>query len=346
METNADVKAAVHSIRLPTEPGEVNLCVFVDDGRRAFTAIERDPVRLWDIESARCRRVFGAESVHAWAVKPSADEASVIIGGRDGTVRIVDRETGRILYALEGHGALIRCADASPDMTRVISGSAMRDHLVRVWDVQSARCIHAWEGHRDGIYSVAFDAEQRRALSGSRDTTVRVWDLTSGRCLAVLEGHTYHVHAVAWAADGRRPHESARDIRLWAVETGRCLRVFEGHTETIRSVIWSADNRHALSAAHDRTVRIWDVERGECVQVFEGHGAGAINAVWTDGGREVVSCDWTGEIRRWQVAPSLAVDIPAPKHPNRDKEPRSGEEAETHEPDGERFGDPSIDAGS
>jgi WD40 repeat protein len=50
-----------------------------------------------------------------------------------------------------------------------------------------------FEGHTDGVYDVALDATQHRALSGSRDGTVRLWDTETGRCLRVLEGHTYHV---------------------------------------------------------------------------------------------------------------------------------------------------------
>ena len=52
--------------------------------------------------------------------------------------------------------------------------------------------------------SVAWSADQRRALSGSADKTVRLWDVETGRCLRVLEGHTDGVLSVAWSADQRR----------------------------------------------------------------------------------------------------------------------------------------------
>ena len=46
------------------------------------------------------------------------------------------------------------------------------------------------EGHTSLVLSVAWSADQRRALSGSDDKTVRLWDVETGRCLRVLEGHT------------------------------------------------------------------------------------------------------------------------------------------------------------
>ena len=81
------------------------------------------------------------------------------------------------------------------------------------------------------VRSVAWSADERRALSGSSDNTVRLWDVETGRCLRVLEGHSSGVVSVAWSADGRRALSGSNDntVRLWDVETGRCLRVLEGH---------------------------------------------------------------------------------------------------------------------
>ena len=76
---------------------------------------------------------------------------------------------------------------------------------------------------RTAVWSVAWSADQRRALSGADDKTVRLWDVETGRCLRVLEGHT------RWRLERgverrwppcplRRP--SDKTVRLWDVETG------------------------------------------------------------------------------------------------------------------------------
>jgi len=305
-QDNDRTAAALEPVQLQITTDEVNACIFLRDGKRVITAAQGDPVRMWDAFTGECLRAFDANSVQAWAVKALDDGRFVLIGCRDGAVRIVHTATGEIMQVLTGHRAFVRCVDVSPDLERAISGSGIRDHDLRLWDMKSERCIQLLEGHRDGVYAVAFDGRQQRALSGSRDTTVRVWDLASGQCLCVLEGHTYHVQSVAWATDGRRALSCSRDIRLWDVEAARCLRVFEGHTETIRSVAWSPDQRRALSASHDDTVRVWDVERGECLKVLVGHSVGVINAVWSANGRLAFSCDWSGEVRRWNVSAAAA----------------------------------------
>ena len=54
----------------------------------------------------------------------------------------------------------------SPDGKRALSGG--NDKTVRLWDVETGRCLRVLEGHTDtSILSVAWSADQRRALSGS-----------------------------------------------------------------------------------------------------------------------------------------------------------------------------------
>ena len=98
--------------------------------------------------------------------------------------------------------------------------------------------------------SVAWSADQRRALSGSDDKTVRLWDVETGRCLRVLEGHTDWCRSVAWSADRRRALSGSADqtVRLWDVRD----RALPAHTRRPHkalsmSVAWSADQRRAFS---------------------------------------------------------------------------------------------------
>ena len=287
----------VMATQLEITTAEINLCTFMRDGLRAVTSAEGNSVRVWDVETGRSLRAFDEGGVNVWGIAATTDGRLVLIGGRDGTARLMDAETGELLHNLAGHHSLIRCLDLSPDARLALSGE-MRDPSIRLWDIEAERCLQVFEGHTDGIYDVALDSAQQRALSGSRDTTVRLWDLKSGRCLRVLAGHTYHVQCVVWSNDGRRALSCSQDIRLWDLETGECLRIFRGHTETIRSVAWSADQRRALSASHDGTVRVWDIESGTCERVLEGHPVGVLKAVWSSNGQWIYSCDWKGGIRK------------------------------------------------
>jgi WD40 repeat protein len=300
-ELTATPQSAVFTSDLAIKTDELYTCAFTRDGRRAITGAQRNPVRVWDVETGRCVMSFDDHSIGSWAVSWSHDERHILFGARDGTVQMCDVESGLRLHVLKGHYDFIRCIDLSSDGCHVLSASGSRDTTVRLWDVNSERSLWIMEGHSDGIYDVAFDPTQRRALSGSRDGTVRLWDLKNGRCVQVFKGHTYHVHSVLWSADRRRVLSSSRDIRVWDVETGRCVRVFyQEHNNLIRKLAWSADQRRALSASHDGTVRVWDVDSGQCLRVLEGHPVGVVTVAWCSNGR-AYSCDWNGGIRGWDL---------------------------------------------
>lgn len=294
--------APVFSIDLDIKTEEVNRCEFTKDGKRVVIGAQGNPVSIWTVETGRRVIAFEDRSVASWAVAWSKDERYIFFGTRDGLVEMREVDSGQCLHTYTGHHGLMRCLDSTSDNSLLLSGSGTRDSTVRLWDVQSERCLRIMEGHSDGVYDVAFEPTQRRALSGSRDTTVRMWDLESGKCLQVFKGHSYHVHCVLWSTDQRRVLSCSQDIRLWDVETGRCIRVFNYEpTITIRRLAWSADERRALSAAHDGTVRLWDVDSGRCVRVFEGHPVGVVSVAWSADEQRAYSCDWNGSIRTWDV---------------------------------------------
>ncbi|MFL6207732.1 MAG: TIR domain-containing protein [Pyrinomonadaceae bacterium] len=275
-------------------------CAFSLDGKHILTGGADKIIRLWDVETGRCLRVFEGHMERIDSVAWSADQRYALSGSDD--VRLWDVEMGRCLRVFEGHTGAIMIVAWSADQRRALSGSF--DNSVRLWDVETGRCLRMFEGHASRVYAVAWSADQRSILSGSSDNSVRLWDVETGRCLHMFEGHTSWVINVAWSPNQNRALSGSVDktMRLWDVETGRCLRVFEGHTENVKSVAWSADHRHALTSSPDKTVRLWDVETGRCLRVFEGHTSGVINVAWSVDQRRAFSGDHSGGIRVWDLS--------------------------------------------
>ena len=52
----------------------------------------------------------------------------------------------------------------SPDGRRALT--AGQDSTVRLWDLETGRCLRVLEGHTGYVMSVAWNADQRRAISG------------------------------------------------------------------------------------------------------------------------------------------------------------------------------------
>ena len=285
---------------------------FSPDGTRVLAGSDENLIRLWDMASGNCLKVFKGHEMGVVELLWSADQRRALSSSDDQTIRLWDFEAESCLRVLKGHRGFVPGLAWSSDGRYALSGS--HDHTVRLWEVESGRCLHVLEGHTDFVWAVSFGPDARRGLSGSGDKTLRLWDLATGRCDRVLEGHTDSVHAFAWSRDNRRVFSGGYDrtLRLWDVETGRCLRVFNGHTGPVWCMAWSADEQLALSGSSDGSVRLWDVDTGQCLSVLEGHGDWVWQVTWSADQRLVFSADNHAGVRVWDLS-KFITEARAPK---------------------------------
>jgi WD40 repeat protein len=62
------------------------------------------------------------------------------------------------------------------------------DGTLRLWELSSGETKKQFIGHERDVLSVAFSADNRQIVSGSRDKTLRVWN-TLVRGIASLSGY-------------------------------------------------------------------------------------------------------------------------------------------------------------
>ena len=74
-----------------------------------------------------------------------------------------------------------------------------------------------YRGHVGPVYQVAWSADSRLVLSGSKDSTLKVWSVKTGKLMEDLPGHADEVYAVDWAPNGTFGASGGKDkvLKLW-----------------------------------------------------------------------------------------------------------------------------------
>jgi WD40 repeat protein/nucleoside phosphorylase len=272
------------------------------DGRTALSAAGDNTLRLWDIASGECLRVFEGHAGWVTSAAFAPDGRSALSAADDKTLRLWDIASGECLQVFQGHTKPVTSAAFAPDGRSALSASM--DDTLRLWDTASGTCLRVFQGHSSTVSSAAFAPDGRSALSAADDSTLRLWDIASGECLRVFEGHAGWVTSAAFAPDGRSALSAADDntLRLWDIASGECLRVFQGHCSFVTSAAFAPDGRSALSASMDDTLRLWDIASSECLRVFQGHTGWAKSAAFAPDGRTVLSAAEDRTLLLWDIA--------------------------------------------
>jgi WD40 repeat protein len=164
--------------------------------------------------------------ITATAFLPGA-EYVISAGGMDGTVKLWQVGTGRLVRNFASYPSHVEAAAISPDGNHLITtNDYTREYVLKLWDVHTGRELRTFTGHSSHIRAVAYSPDGHHVISGSWDKTLKLWDVGTGSLVRTLFGHGNYVTAVAFSPDGRHVLSGSADntLKLWNVETGTEVR--------------------------------------------------------------------------------------------------------------------------
>lgn len=200
----------------------------------------------------------------------SPDGRYALSGGRDGTLKLWNLDSGKEIRTYQGHKGRVMSIAYSPNRRHALS--AGEDRTLKLWDIDTGREIRTYKGHSGVVNSIALSSDGQLAVSGSVDKTLKLWDVENGREIRTYRGHTNWVESVAISADGKFLISGSRDssMKLWNLDTGGEIRTYEGHSKAVSSVAISPDGKYLLSCSYDASCKLWDLDSGEVVRTFQG----------------------------------------------------------------------------
>ena len=266
---------------LPRQEGAIRYVAFSPFGKRVISCPSSNSITVWDWTGAELRQ---AEEGHideghidpVTDIAISPDASLIATSSFDQTIKLWERETGRLTRTLQGHESWVQAVTISPDGRFVITASGgidddSKDNTVRIWELGTGTLKSVLEGHTKSVECVAITPDGQFVVSGSEDT-IKIWEFQSGRLIRTLNKR--RVESVAISPDGRRIISGAGDgtIDVWELDTGTLNCTINAYAQfPVCSVAVSPDGLSIVSASWDTEIKLWEVATGRLVRSMDGH---------------------------------------------------------------------------
>ncbi|HOY57320.1 MAG TPA: protein kinase [Verrucomicrobiota bacterium] len=208
-----------------TNAAPVNQARPSPDGGRLVTVHGNANVSLWVLPSGQSITNIVLPS-NAEAVAFSPDSARIAIGTRDGSIRLLDAETGSEQVRRSAHTGTIYGLAFSPDSQLVASASG--DTTVQVRDAHSGDLVCDPIAHETFAMTVDFSPDGQRLLTASFKTAAHLWDLRPGAALPAIIRDREPVRVVAFTPP---------PVELFTVSDQGAVRAWDPATGTLRRTI-------------------------------------------------------------------------------------------------------------
>jgi hypothetical protein len=151
------------------------------DGR--IVALGMNWIQIWDVANGRQLGQLEADTMHIYSLALAADGRRLAAScymhkTRGSDLALWETASGKpVMHFKERPGQTVEVVSLALRADLLASGDVFG--TIRLWDVETGKELRQLKGHRGAILSLAFSADGKQLISGSRDTTALIWDVNN-----------------------------------------------------------------------------------------------------------------------------------------------------------------------
>lgn len=201
--------------------------------RTVFSASDDLTVRLWDLDTRECIKIFDGHVGQVQQVLPlpadfewddsildqNEDDDHTDSGSSDnGAARVSQKVDDLKLEICENARQAFGQAfgNGRPLPPRYMLTAGL-DSTVRLWCVATGKCLKTFFGHVEGVWALAGDS--LRVVSGAQDRMVKVWDARTGKCDRTFTGHSSAVTCIGLSDSRMITGSEDHEVRLYSFKS-------------------------------------------------------------------------------------------------------------------------------
>ncbi|MHC4508729.1 MAG: protein kinase domain-containing protein [Planctomycetota bacterium] len=303
--------------RIIVDPdGTVDLPWFADDrdvGRFSWSADKAarpidEITRLWRVDVPDVWQPLLRMAIAA-AISP--DRTKLAFGDRDGTIRVLDLESGQLQYTtIPAWCGPVHSVRLSSDgkVLATYSGSG----TICLWDAHRWQPLGKFEAESiTGSFPSAADiiawgpGDAFIARLNIQRDALEILDSLSGQVLRVLSGHGRGIASISWSRNSTLLVAGTIDGKalVWDVESdsNEPLVTLNAHAGSVNALAWQSQNQSLITAGDDGKIKIWDPRSGTRTRSIEGYPAPITCLAFSPEGNILAAGSDNGIIRLWDA---------------------------------------------
>lgn len=265
------------------------------DGDLIISASRDNALRVWNKNDGKylwCALLGPLLQLSKNSLAKVLIDADTVIVYSDTTIKMWDKNTGKLLNTLIGHTD--RITDVLVDGDRIISASL--DKTVRIWNKHTGQHLHTLS-NASGVIKIIVDGDT--IISALTDTTIIIWNKISGKRLRWLSSYgsnsiAHRSTITAIIVDGDRIIAGFKNgiIQIWDKNTGKMLQFLDTACGSRISTL-RVDGNRIIAGCQNRNLIIWCPKIDENLfTVFRDH-----NTVMSEDNNKIISTTWDDTIK-------------------------------------------------
>ena len=244
--------------------------LFLPSGHSLVSASHDCTIKLWTLPEMSSS-VPEPQATGTFRIVASADGRRALLREGDGSMRVFDVASGRVLWSSPAEENGYPWAVLEPGGEFLARTEP--ENAIGILRTEDGERLATLRGHEQLVYDLAIDPAGERLASASVDQELRLWSVPEGKLLRVFSDATAPLRTVNFDSSGTRliAADDSSWVRVWDSDSGRLLASARGSGQPIWDAQILDDGQRVAtlsgSGSGEYVLELWDFDANGGLQV-------------------------------------------------------------------------------